>query len=106
MRYGQQCNGTDQHPADGVCCFRSTHRLTALSEAPADISEGGPVSHRDAAAIHVSVANAVTDKRQPRWGQRPLPPTKLSPLVEALNRSAEYGITVVSMKRDWKVVFE
>jgi hypothetical protein len=30
----------------------------------------------------------------------------LSPLVEALDRSAEYGITVVSMKRDWKVVFE
>ena len=31
---------------------------------------------------------------------------KLSPLVEALDRSAEYGITVVSMKRDWKVVFK
>ena len=31
---------------------------------------------------------------------------KLSPLVEALDRSAEHGITVVSMKRDWKVVFE
>jgi hypothetical protein len=30
----------------------------------------------------------------------------LSPLVEAFDRSAEYGITVVSMKRDWKVVFE
>jgi phosphoglycolate phosphatase-like HAD superfamily hydrolase len=31
---------------------------------------------------------------------------KLSPLVEALDQSAEHGITVVSMKRDWKVVFE
>ena len=30
----------------------------------------------------------------------------LSPLVEALDRSADHGITVVSMKRDWKVVFE
>jgi phosphoserine phosphatase len=31
---------------------------------------------------------------------------KLSPLAEALDKAAEYGITVVSMKRDWKVVFE
>ena len=30
---------------------------------------------------------------------------KLSPLVEALDKAAEYGITVVSMKRDWKTVF-
>ncbi len=30
---------------------------------------------------------------------------KLSPLVEALDKSAEYGITVVSMKRDWATVF-
>jgi phosphoglycolate phosphatase-like HAD superfamily hydrolase len=30
---------------------------------------------------------------------------KLSPLVEALDKAAEYGITVVSMKRDWKLVF-
>ena len=30
---------------------------------------------------------------------------RLSPLVEALDKSAEYGITVVSMKRDWKTVF-
>jgi phosphoserine phosphatase len=30
---------------------------------------------------------------------------RLSPLVEALDKAAEYGITVVSMKRDWKVVF-
>ena len=30
---------------------------------------------------------------------------KLSPLVEALDKSSEYGITVVSMKRDWKTVF-
>jgi phosphoserine phosphatase len=30
---------------------------------------------------------------------------KLSTLVEALDKSAEYGITVVSMKRDWKAVF-
>ena len=29
----------------------------------------------------------------------------LSPLAEALDRAAEYGITVVSMKRDWKAVF-
>ncbi|CDZ68264.1 Nonspecific acid phosphatase [Neorhizobium galegae bv. orientalis] len=31
---------------------------------------------------------------------------RLSPLAEALDRSAEYGITVVSMKRDWKTVFD
>jgi phosphoglycolate phosphatase-like HAD superfamily hydrolase len=31
---------------------------------------------------------------------------KLSPLVEALDKSVEYGITVVSMKRDWKTVFD
>jgi hypothetical protein len=30
---------------------------------------------------------------------------KLSPLVEALEKAAEYGITVVSMKKDWKIVF-
>jgi len=29
----------------------------------------------------------------------------LSPLAEALDKATEYGITVVSMKRDWKVVF-
>jgi phosphoserine phosphatase len=29
----------------------------------------------------------------------------LSPLAEALDKAAEYGITVVSMKADWKVVF-
>jgi len=29
----------------------------------------------------------------------------LSPLVEALDKADEYGITLVSMKRDWKVVF-
>jgi phosphoserine phosphatase len=31
---------------------------------------------------------------------------KLSPLAEALDKAAEYGITVVSVKRDWKVVFD
>jgi phosphoserine phosphatase len=30
---------------------------------------------------------------------------KLSPLNEALDKAQEYGITVVSMKRDWKAVF-
>ena len=30
---------------------------------------------------------------------------RLSPLSEALDKAEEYGITVVSMKRDWKVVF-
>jgi phosphoserine phosphatase len=30
---------------------------------------------------------------------------KLSPLVEALDKAGEYGITVVSMMRDWKSVF-
>jgi phosphoglycolate phosphatase-like HAD superfamily hydrolase len=30
----------------------------------------------------------------------------LSPLTEALDKAAEYGITVVSMKRDWKAVFD
>jgi phosphoserine phosphatase len=30
---------------------------------------------------------------------------KLSPLAEALDRAEAYGITVVSMKRDWKTVF-
>jgi phosphoserine phosphatase len=31
---------------------------------------------------------------------------RLSPLTEALDKAREYGITVVSMKRDWRVVFE
>lgn len=31
---------------------------------------------------------------------------KLSPLSEALDKAAEYGITVVSMKDDWRCVFE
>jgi phosphoserine phosphatase len=31
---------------------------------------------------------------------------ELSPLSEALDKAAEHGITVVSMKRDWKVVFD
>jgi phosphoserine phosphatase len=31
---------------------------------------------------------------------------RLSPLAEALDRADEYGITVVSMKRDWRAVFE
>jgi hypothetical protein len=30
---------------------------------------------------------------------------RLSPLSEALDKAHDYGITVVSMKRDWKVVF-
>ena len=30
----------------------------------------------------------------------------VSPLAEALDKAAEYGVTVVSMKRDWKVVFD
>jgi phosphoserine phosphatase len=30
---------------------------------------------------------------------------RLSPLAEALDKAGEYGITVVSMKRDWKTVF-
>ena len=30
---------------------------------------------------------------------------RLSPLNEALAKAAEYGITVVSMKRDWEVIF-
>ena len=30
---------------------------------------------------------------------------RLSPLVEALDKAAEYGITLVSMKSDWKTVF-
>ena len=30
---------------------------------------------------------------------------KLSPLVEALDQRHSYGITLVSMKRDWKTVF-
>ena len=31
---------------------------------------------------------------------------RLSPLAEALDKAKEYGITVVSMKRDWKIVFD
>jgi phosphoserine phosphatase len=31
---------------------------------------------------------------------------RLSPLAEALDRAGEYGITVVSMKRDWREVFD
>ncbi len=31
---------------------------------------------------------------------------RLSPLAEALDKAAEYGITVVSMKKDWKTVFD
>ena len=31
---------------------------------------------------------------------------KLSPLAEALDKASECGITVVSMKRDWKAVFD
>ncbi len=30
---------------------------------------------------------------------------RLSPLAEALDKADDYGITVVSMKRDWKTVF-
>jgi phosphoglycolate phosphatase-like HAD superfamily hydrolase len=30
---------------------------------------------------------------------------RLSPLVEALDKAKDYGITIVSMKRDWKSVF-
>jgi hypothetical protein len=30
---------------------------------------------------------------------------RLSPLSEALDKAQDYGITVVSMKRDWNVVF-
>ena len=30
---------------------------------------------------------------------------RLSPLAEALDRAVDYGITVVSMKRDWHTVF-
>lgn len=31
---------------------------------------------------------------------------KLSPLAEALDKASEYGVTLVSMKNDWKTVFE
>jgi hypothetical protein len=30
---------------------------------------------------------------------------RLSPLSEALDKAEDYGITVVRMKQDWKVVF-
>ena len=30
---------------------------------------------------------------------------RLSPLAEALDKVADYGVTLVSMKRDWKSVF-
>jgi hypothetical protein len=30
---------------------------------------------------------------------------KLSPLADALDRAGDYGIEVVSMKRDWEQVF-
>lgn len=30
---------------------------------------------------------------------------RLSPLAEALDKADDYGITVVSMKRDWRAVF-
>jgi hypothetical protein len=30
---------------------------------------------------------------------------RLSPLAEALDKAETYGITVVSMKRDWRAVF-
>ena len=30
---------------------------------------------------------------------------RLSPLAEALDRADDYGITLVSMKHDWNVVF-
>jgi transposase len=30
---------------------------------------------------------------------------RLSPLSEAIDKAGDYGITVVSMKQDWKVVF-
>jgi len=30
---------------------------------------------------------------------------RLSPLAEALDKAKEYGITVVSMRRDWKAIF-
>jgi hypothetical protein len=33
------------------------------------------------------------------------PEFKLSPLMEAFERAGEYGITVVSMKNDWRTVF-
>lgn len=33
------------------------------------------------------------------------PEFKLSPLMEALDRAGEYGITVVSMRNDWRTVF-
>jgi phosphoglycolate phosphatase-like HAD superfamily hydrolase len=31
---------------------------------------------------------------------------RLSPLTEALDKADDYGITIVSMKRDWKTVFD
>ncbi len=31
---------------------------------------------------------------------------KLSPLIEALDKAKDYGITVVSMKNDWRTVFD
>ena len=30
---------------------------------------------------------------------------RLSPLAEALDKAKEYGLTVVSMKRDWNTIF-
>ena len=30
---------------------------------------------------------------------------RLSPLAEALDKAGDYGIMVVSMKRDWKKIF-
>lgn len=31
---------------------------------------------------------------------------RLSPLTEALDKASDYGITIVSMKRDWRTVFD
>ena len=37
--------------------------------------------------------------------RQPTTEFRLSPLSEALDKAQDYGITVVSMKRDWNVVF-
>lgn len=30
----------------------------------------------------------------------------MSPLADALDKADQYGLTVVSMKRDWRAIFE
>ena len=90
------CPGTPMHLLSGV----DTRPLLAFGNSDGDLAMmrytmSGPGPRLALLLHHDDAAREAAYDREFR----------LSPLSEALDKAQDYGITVVSMKRDWNVVF-